>query len=63
MESSVTAISAGLAHSCAVVDGAAMCWGNDNSVGQLGDGTNIDRLAPVQVIGLASGVTAISAGR
>ena len=39
--------------------GAAYCWGR-NSFGQVGDGTTIDRLSPVQII--ASGVTQIATG-
>ena len=39
-----------------------MCWGN-NSGGQIGDNTSgTKRLAPTQVSGLASDVTAITAG-
>ena len=37
------------------------CWG-DNSCGQLGDNSTIDRLTPVDVLGIASGATAIAAG-
>jgi alpha-tubulin suppressor-like RCC1 family protein len=45
----VTAIAVGYSSSCALISGAAWCWGlNDN--GQLGDGTTTNRLYPVQVI-------------
>jgi alpha-tubulin suppressor-like RCC1 family protein len=46
---------------CAVVSGAAYCWGYNYS-GQLGDNTTDTRNAPVPVKGLVSGVTAINAG-
>ena len=71
LTSQVTAISAGTNHTCAVHNGAAKCWGN-NEEGRLGDNavttgigvvdTNFNRMVPVQVIGLVSGVTDISAG-
>ena len=50
--SSVTAISAGRSHTCAVgVDGLVRCWGL-NSSRQLGDGSTMNRNSPVQVAGL-----------
>ena len=48
---SVTTVSAGPRSSCALnVSGQVYCWGG-NDVGQLGDGTTTDRLAPTQVTG------------
>ncbi len=62
LESGVTALSdSGFGTTCAVQNGAAKCWGN-NRGGPLGDGTASPRVAPVQVVGLTSGVTAISVG-
>jgi alpha-tubulin suppressor-like RCC1 family protein len=44
-------VSAGYSHTCGVtVDSLAYCWGY-NFFGQLGDGTQIDRLTPVRVAG------------
>lgn len=45
----VAAIEAGGHHNCALMDDSTVrCWGN-NSSGQLGDGTNGDRLIPTVV--------------
>ena len=60
--SGATAITAGGYHSCAVtIDRGARCWGWNES-GQLGDDSTAQRLTPVDVSGLTSGVAAITAG-
>ncbi|MBI4700441.1 MAG: hypothetical protein HY744_04610, partial [Deltaproteobacteria bacterium] len=68
VEQLFVAVATGQQHSCAVTagHGQVYCWGW-NAYGQLGDGTKIDRLQPVQVLeapGLAplQGAVMVQAG-
>jgi len=60
--SDAAGLTLGSFHGCAVNGvGAVKCWGS-NADGQLGDGTTTTRMTPVNVVGLAMGVEAVSAG-
>jgi alpha-tubulin suppressor-like RCC1 family protein len=54
-------LSAGYDHTCVIdAGGGVQCWGS-NSSGQLGNGSFGDRLVPVRVKSLDSGVIAVAA--
>jgi alpha-tubulin suppressor-like RCC1 family protein len=56
-------VSVGPVSACAIkTDGSARCWGTESLDGVLGDGTTTPSAFPVQVTGLTSGVSSVSAG-
>jgi len=60
---SVVAIAAGAAHTCALMStGRVTCWG-DNNAGQIGAGTAAEQHSPMEVSGLAESAVAIAAGQ
>ena len=62
LASGVTAIAAGGRVSCALTSGRRQVLGWELRLPVLGDGTTTDRLVPVDVSGLTSGVTADCGG-
>jgi alpha-tubulin suppressor-like RCC1 family protein len=64
LTSGVTAISVSISGNlaCAILGGGAVECVGENGLGQLGNGSTISSSTPVQVTGLASGVTAVSVG-
>ncbi len=62
LTSGVATISAGFFHTCAsTYTGEVKCWGQ-NTKGQLGDGTTVNQLIPVNVISLGASAISVSAG-
>jgi hypothetical protein len=62
LTSNVKEIAAGINHACALTNaGAVKCWGN-NGNGRLGNGSTLNSSAPVDVVGLSSGVSSITVG-
>jgi alpha-tubulin suppressor-like RCC1 family protein len=58
----VVKLTAAGSHNCVLTSaGGVACWGLNNH-GQIGDGTLTNRSTPVDVVGLAGGVIAVSAG-
>lgn len=65
INSGVTKLAMGTSHTCAIINGAAKCWGRATQ-GQLGNNPNLGGMtnesAPVGVAGLGAGVVDITTG-
>jgi alpha-tubulin suppressor-like RCC1 family protein len=62
LSTNVASISAGYLYTCALTTaGAVKCWGTNN-YGQLGDGGTASSSVPVDVRGISSGASTVSAG-
>ena len=62
LSSGVKQLAVGADHTCVLTTGNGVkCWGY-NSHGELGDSSNTNRTAPVDVTGLTSGVASIGSG-
>lgn len=62
LERGVVAVAAGWRHTCAITtSGGVKCWGS-NTAGQVGDGTTVSRVLPVDVSGLTAGATLVAGG-
>jgi len=63
LSSGIAQISTGKFNTCVVtIDGGIKCWGG-NARGQLGNGTIVNSSIPVDVAGLADGVSQVSVGQ
>jgi alpha-tubulin suppressor-like RCC1 family protein len=58
----VTAVAAGMYHSVFLLEDGSVKAVGRNDEGQLGDGTQTDRIRPVSVVGLGQRATAVAAG-
>jgi alpha-tubulin suppressor-like RCC1 family protein len=63
LPAAVDGLALGRQHTCALVDGAVSCWGR-NDLGQLGDGSGAQQIAPIATAlpPEAGAITSITAG-